>query len=376
MTRRVLRQGFSTGACAAAAAKGAAVMLNEQRHIESVTVDLPAGFSAVFPLHGQHFTTESAACFVVKDAGDDPDVTHGVEVHATVTRGRRETEDGSSVVIAGGKGIGKVTKPGLAVPIGEPAINPVPRRMIMEAMHEVFSPHPGLRTYVTISIPDGEERSRRTLNERLGIVGGLSILGTTGVVKPISHQAWTDTVDISLDVARAAGISVVVLSTGRTSERAAQNILQGKIPEGLPDEAFIMMGDHVEHSLEACGRRHFRTIILAAQFAKLVKIGCGYPQTHAGRSQLDLAQLASWGRRCGLDEGLAKRIECAGTAREALELPGDPAILAEITAEQALWHMRRRVPEAEIAILLVGYDGRRTWRFGEWPLQIKGEEMP
>jgi cobalt-precorrin-5B (C1)-methyltransferase len=244
MARKPLRSGFTTGACAAAAVLGAARMLKEQRRIEAVELLLPAGMKATFRLEGQVFDGEKASCFVVKDAGDDPDVTHGVEVHAEVTlnppsprssptRGEGvkithpgEGAGGPSVVIEGGAGIGKVTKPGLAVPVGEWAINPVPRRMITEAVLGVFPPDAArLMPHVVISIPDGEERAKRTLNARLGIVGGLSILGTSGIVRPISHQAWTDTLDAALDVALAGGCDSVVLSTGRTSEMAAQKVL-------------------------------------------------------------------------------------------------------------------------------------------------------
>jgi cobalt-precorrin-5B (C1)-methyltransferase len=370
---RKLRPGFTTGACAAAASLGAAHMLKEQRLLREVKIFLPAGFSASFRLEGQRFDEASAACFVVKDAGDDPDVTHGVEVHAEVKMtpppfGHPPCETGGDqggVIIEGGVGIGRVTKKGLAVPVGEWAINPVPRRMVEDALRAVFPRLPeGHTLRVVLSIPDGKERALRTLNERLGIVGGLSILGTTGVVKPISHRAWTDTLDVALDVALATGCETVVLSTGRTSELVVQKELS------LPEEAFIMMGDHVGHALEACHRRGFRHIVLAAQFAKLVKIGLGHAQTHAGNSRLELAKLALWARDCGLDEGMAKKIECANTAREVYEMTAEIAVVA---ADRALEQVRRRAPGAEAAILLAGYDGRQAGRFGAWPEGLERE---
>jgi cobalt-precorrin-5B (C1)-methyltransferase len=260
-------------------------MLIRQEVVNEVTIHLPAGLSATFELHGQRFDADAAACFVVKDAGDDPDVTNGAEVHARTTLvpfdslpfgSARRTECGLSgvearagIIISGGIGIGRATKPGLAVAPGEWAINPVPRRMIEEAVR-VVSPHNGMR--VEISIPDGAERAKKTLNARLGIVGGLSILGTSGIVRPLSAAAWTDTIDTALDVARACGCATVVLSTGRTSEMAAQNWLKSSPPQSplirgeakappltrgggggvtLPEEAYIMMGDHVAHSLRA-----------------------------------------------------------------------------------------------------------------------------
>ncbi len=368
MARKPLRSGFTTGACAAAAALGAARMLKEQRRLEEVELLLPAGVTATFRLNGQRFSAEAACCFVVKDAGDDPDVTHGVEVHAEVAF--VADAGAGQIIIEGGAGIGRVTKPGLAVPVGEWAINPVPRRMIGAAVRSVFPEPPvaGLLR-VTIAIPDGEERAKRTLNARLGIVGGLSILGTSGIVRPISHQAWTDTLDAALDVALAGGCTTVVLSTGRTSEMAAQGYLEKLGPgtrDPLPEEAFIMMGDHVGFALAACHRRGFPQVVLAAQFAKLVKIACGHAQTHVSASRLDLAQLAAWGRACGLDESLAKTIECANTAREAYLAAQDPAALAAVVAERALAQLRRWAPGASVAILLVGYDGETAGFYGDW----------
>ena len=379
-TTKTLRTGFTTGACAAAAALGAARMLREQERVAAVELWLPAGFSATFSLHGQAFDQHRARCFVIKDAGDDPDVTNGVEVQAEVAlagadprvcpsvgegpgqSGRIKGFGPPEVVIEGGLGIGRVTKKGLAVPVGEWAINPVPRRMIAEAVLGVFPPHASpLTPHVVISIPDGVERAKRTLNARLGIVGGLSILGTTGVVTPISHRAWTDTLEVALDVARAAGLDTVVFSTGRTSEAAAQRALP------LPEEAFVMMGDHVGYALEACHRRGMKNVILAVQFAKLVKIACGHDNTHAAASHLDLGRLAAWARACDLDDDAIKTIECAGTAREIFKEATHCAAIAAIAAERALTVARRRIPEAAVAVLLVGYDGAPPLRFGEWP---------
>ena len=204
MEKRQLRSGFTTGSCAAAAAKGAALLLRDGLPLAAVAIELPAGFTASFVLHGQQVTAGVASCFVIKDAGDDPDVTNGIELHAEI-----KATSGGGLEIVAGEGIGQVTKPGLAVAVGQPAINPVPRRMIEKALAEV-----------TLSIPDGRRRAEKTLNARLGILGGLSLLGTTGVVKPISHKAWTDTLEVALDVALAAGRMPVVLSTGRTSEAA------------------------------------------------------------------------------------------------------------------------------------------------------------
>lgn len=346
-----LRSGYTTGACAAAAALGAARMLKEQRLVEHVELDLPAGVTAHFLLGGQSFDCDRASCFVVKDAGDDPDVTDGVEMHATVTFATDSAQDkGASgpVEIIAGEGIGTVTKPGLPVAVGEPAINPVPRQMIEGAVRSVFIGRP---VTVTLSIPDGAKRSKRTLNERLGIMGGLSVLGTTGVVRPVSHRAWTDTIDVAIDVALASGHDRLILATGRTSEEAVRREFD------LPEEVFVMMGDHVGYALEACHRKGVPRIMVAAQFAKLLKVACGNRRTHVDSSRLDLGQLASWSRDAGLDDAEAEKIECANTAREILTTMPSADILGGLVAERALARLRSWAAGPEVSIMLVGYDG-------------------
>ncbi|HTP66405.1 MAG TPA: cobalt-precorrin-5B (C(1))-methyltransferase CbiD, partial [Geobacteraceae bacterium] len=201
MSKAALRYGYTTGACAAAAAKGAALMLRGQEIVEEVELVLPGDVFARFRLHGQKLGEGSASCYVIKDSGDDPDVTNGAEIHVSV---RADYFAARGIRIEGGAGVGRVTKPGLAVPVGEWAINPVPRRMIREVLKEVFAMRciPMALT-VTISIPNGKELAKKTLNARLGIIGGLSILGTTGIVRPVSAEAWTDTINAAIDVAVA-----------------------------------------------------------------------------------------------------------------------------------------------------------------------------
>ncbi|HEY5673990.1 MAG TPA: cobalt-precorrin-5B (C(1))-methyltransferase [Malonomonas sp.] len=350
MEKRQLRSGFTTGACAAAAAKGAALLLRDGPPVASVVLQLPAGFAASFNLHGQATAPEQASCFVIKDAGDDPDVTHGIELHATITR-----TSGVGLLIVAGVGIGQVTKPGLAVAVGLPAINPVPRRMIEQAVAEVFPDETGLR--LTLSIPDGELRAEKTLNARLGILGGLSLLGTTGVVKPISHKAWTDTLEVALDVALAAGQRPAVLSTGRTSELAARQYFN------LPEECFVMMGDHIGYTLQACHRKGIPAVALAAQFAKLLKIACGHPQTHVRHSQLDLGPLLKWAIEIGLDAAERQKLELANTARQVFETCGVDSPLVTRVAQEALSIWQQQVPGAEFSILLVDYQGQVAKRY-------------
>jgi cobalt-precorrin-5B (C1)-methyltransferase len=344
MAKRELRCGFTTGACAAAAAKGAALLLRDGA-AATAEIALPAGFSAEFVLHGQGLDDGAARCFVIKDAGDDPDVTHGIELHA-----RLQQTAGNNLEIIAGTGIGRVTKPGLAVAVGMPAINPVPRQMIEQAIAEVFPAATGLQ--LTLSIPDGEQRAAKTLNARLGILGGLSLLGTTGVVRPLSHRAWTDTLEVAIDVALAAGASPVVLSTGRTSELAAQQHFS------LPDEAFVMMGDYIGYTLEACHRKGVPKLALSAQFAKLLKIACGHPQTHVRHSQLDLTQLLKWAKEIGLDAVECQQLELANTARQVFTECSADSPLIERVGREALSVCQEQLPGADVSILLINYHGQ------------------
>lgn len=352
MGERKLRHGYTTGACAAAAAKGAARMLREQRLVEEVEIVLPLGERVTFLLQGQELDDSAASCFVVKDAGDDPDVTNGAEIHARVRREPLNRSGARTMVfVDGGRGVGTVTKPGLGVGVGNPAINPVPMRMITEGVKEEFSVVclPQV-LYVTISIPNGEDLAKKTLNARLGIVGGISILGTTGIVRPISAKAWTDTLDAALDVARACGCDTVVLSTGRTSELAAQKA------DPLPEEAFVMMGDHVGYALRACARKGVRHVILAGQFAKLLKIACGHEQTHVSSSELDLQMLAEWLRESGSRSPVPGPWSRYNTARQVLEESGHDPLLVELVCTRAREAARRLAPSLDIKVLLAGYD--------------------
>jgi cobalt-precorrin-5B (C1)-methyltransferase len=371
-----LRTGYTTGACATAAARGAALMLSGQSLIREVTIELPAGVSATFKLEGQHFSPSNASCFVIKDAGDDPDITNGAEVHAVVSLNHSSspsTEEGNTIVITGGRGIGKATKPGLAIAPGEWAINPVPRRMIEEAVRAVIR---DTALNVEISIPDGELRAKKTLNARLGILGGLSILGTTGIVRPISAKAWTDTIDTALDVARACGCETVVFSTGRTSELAVQN--QFKVQgsrfevenqatnheprtlsfEPLPEEAYVMMGDHIAHALRSARQRDFIRPVIACQFAKLVKIACGYENTHAAASEMDLVRLREWAEEASFPQPLLDTIASANTAREIAVLTCfDPALMA-LVAQKAFRAAQSHAAGGDPAFIVADYSGR------------------
>ncbi len=307
-----LRSGFTTGSCAAAAAKAAALALLEGIFPEEIAIPFPDGSRKSFRIHACKTAEGDATASVIKDAGDDPDVTNGAEIIATVSSGRKRQAGGNCVLLGNirlcrGPGVGQMTKPGLAVSVGEPAINPVPRQMICQAVREVTGSE---KLTVIISVAGGEELALRTLNSRLGIVGGLSILGTTGIVRPISADAWTATIKASLDVAREAGLSEVVLSTGRTSEKGAQQLLN------LPEEAYAMMGDYLEFSLKEAAQRGFSTVHLAGMWAKIMKAALRIPQTHVRHGALEVADGARLLASLGAEGALLEKFAQANTARE------------------------------------------------------------
>ena len=314
-----LRSGYTTGACAAAAAKAAVLCLYQRVVVQEVEIPFPDTSRVVFPVVQSAFQNGSARAAVIKDAGDDPDVTNGARIEVEVAGDLRESDHAGTITIKGGQGVGVVTKRGLAVAVGEPAINPVPRKMIREAvregMAEVGAEAQSLT--LTVSIVDGEKLAEQTLNKRLGIVGGLSVLGTTGIVKPISAKAWTDTISTSMDVARAAGLDQIILSTGRTSERAVEQVLQ------LPEESLIMMGDYLHYSLEAAKQHGFITIHLAGMWAKILKCALEIPQTHVRNGALEVDQAIRFIQDCGASETIIERLKGANTAREIYVRLGD-----------------------------------------------------
>ncbi len=316
--KRRLRSGYTTGACAAAAAKAATVLLFHGHTPTEVHIPFPDGSRVSFPVQSCTRKGNSARCSVVKDAGDDPDVTNGAEIVAVVSR--RPNQPGAGVeriAIIGGRGVGLVTKPGLAVAVGQPAINPVPLAMIRQAVGEGadgVKPVPGETIEVCIEVPAGELLATKTLNRRLGIIGGISILGTTGIVQPISAAAWTATIAAAMDVAAAVGIEEIVLSTGRTSERSVETLLQ------VPEEALIMMGDYLDFALREAGARRFRAIHMAAMWAKLIKGAMGIGQTHVRHGMLSVPDICTFLTGHGIAPSLIGALQRAHTARDMLEM--------------------------------------------------------
>lgn len=306
-----LRSGYTTGACAAAAAKAAAFLLKEGHKMHQVEIPFPDGSRHRFALFTTHTDDQGVTVSVIKDAGDDPDVTNGAEICARASWNKPATGPiitGENVMILGGKGVGHATKKGLAAQVGEPAINPTPRRMIKEAVQEVENKR---TIYITISIPKGEELAEKTLNKRLGILNGISILGTTGIVHPISAEAWQATIEASINVARQAGLNDIVLSTGRTSERGAEKLLQ------LPEEAYAMMGDYLAFSLHAAAQGGFTRIHVAGMWAKIIKAALQVPQTHVRNGALEVHDAAQLLIQQGItDPHQHQQLQEANTARE------------------------------------------------------------
>jgi cobalt-precorrin-5B (C1)-methyltransferase len=352
-----LKEGFSTGACAAAAAKAAATLAADPfvPGINRVTIPFPNGARHSFTVSrwGRSGDIEAWAC-VVKHAGDDPDITDGAEI---VSRVKIISSDaaGKSIMILGGEGVGRVTKPGLAIPPGSPAINPVPRKMIRQAVAEAID-RPGFEAEVTVSVPKGEELAARTLNHRLGIVGGISILGTTGIVKPISAEAWCATIRCSMDVCLAAGLDQVVLATGRTSERAAQHLFD------LPEEAYVSMGDYIIFSLKEASKRPFRQVHLASQWSKLIKMAMGWEQTNVKHGVLNTREALAFLTSLVPDVSF-EPISSANTVREIFILMKDLGLeRGKVTGAVCYEAFRRLKPvllsDQDLMIHLVSYSGK------------------
>ncbi len=323
-----LRRGWTTGACATAAARAAFAALLTGRFPDPVTIRLPGGQTPSFPLALAEQASGTARAGIVKDAGDDPDVTHGALIVAELAW----AAPGSGIVFHSGEGVGIVTRPGLPLAVGEPAINPAPRAMIREQLNDVAEANgaPPPDVLVTIAIPGGERLAEKTMNRRLGIVGGLSVLGTTGVVVPYSCASWIHAIHRGIDVARAAGIRHIAAATGTTSEKAVQRLY------GLPEHALIDMGDFVGGTLKYLRRHPVPRLTLAGGFAKLAKLAAGHLDLHSSRSRVDVAMLAALLADAG---GAPEAVAAAAqrdSAAEILDLAGPlgPA-LAELVARRA-----------------------------------------
>ena len=322
-----LRRGWTTGACATAAATAAYSALVSGDFPDPVTVHLPNGQSPAFALAREETGDGFARAAIVKDAGDDPDVTHGALVVATV----RKAATGTGVTFKAGTGVGTVTLPGLPLPVGEPAINPVPREMMRHAVAEVAASLGDTGDVeIEISIPGGATLAAKTWNPRLGIVGGLSILGTTGVVIPFSCSAWIHSIHRGIDVARASNLVHVAACTGSTSERAVQAL------HALPDIAMLDMGDFAGGVLKYLRAHPLPRLTIGGGFGKLCKLGAGHLDLHSERSQVDLDWLAETALACGGDDALVAAVRTTHSAGQALALARAAGVpLADAVAVRA-----------------------------------------
>ncbi|QES10663.1 cobalt-precorrin-5B (C(1))-methyltransferase [Streptomyces venezuelae] len=308
-----LRPGWTTGACATAATTAAYTALLTGGFPDPVAITLPKGQTPSFALTAESLDAGAgtAMAAVTKDAGDDPDVTHGAVIRATV----RLLPAGSGVVFRAGEGVGTVTLPGLPLDVGEPAINPVPRQLMREHVAAVAERHGGSGDVeITVSVDNGAEIARSTWNPRIGILGGLSILGTTGVVVPYSCSAWIDSIRRGVDVARAGGLTHVAGCTGSTSERTVAGLYD------LPEIALLDMGDFAGAVLKYIRRHPVDRLTICGGFAKLSKLAAGHLDLHSARSQVDKAFLAELARTGGASPALAAEIAAANTGLAALRL--------------------------------------------------------
>ncbi len=360
--KRALRTGWTTGATAAAAAKAAAVLLAGGEAPAAVEIPLPQPFRgsdrATLPVARCGREGPGAVAVVVKDGGDDPDVTHGAEIVVGLVPA---AEPG--VAFVAGPGVGTVTKPGLGLEVGGPAINPVPRRMIAAAVGEVLD-LAASGVVCTISVPGGEQLAKKTTNPRLGILGGISILGTTGVVRPFSTASWRASVLQAVDVVAATGLRAVVLSTGGRTERAARRLL----PD-LPETCFVEVGDFTGAALRRAVERGVGDVVFVGMVGKLTKLAAGVLMTHWTKSRVDPDVLAGLAAHAGVDAATVERVREANTARHAFEIlgPGERRVWDALCARVAanLERFTEGALRAEVA--LVDFEGEPVGATGGLP---------
>jgi cobalt-precorrin-5B (C1)-methyltransferase len=349
--KEMLRTGYTTGTSATAAAKAALLSIINQTKIENVDVKLPKGSFIKIPIHLCQFDQERAKCSVIKDGGDDPDVTHGAEIIVDLSF----TDKINEIEIDGGEGVGIVTKPGLGLEINKAAINPVPKKMINENLKEItykYSLKKGVK--VIISVPKGKELGPKTDNPRIGIVNGISILGTSGIVIPFSTASYAASIRQNLDVAIAMGNDTVVLTTGGRSEDFAKKIVD------LPEHCFVQMGDFSGYTIQQCAKKEIKKAYVVGFIGKLAKMAAGVKQTHVKGSKVDMNFLAELARKCNADERTIDSIEKANTARHVSEIiiQNNVRGFFEEICNETYKHMRKHSEEkVPLDVILFDFDG-------------------
>jgi cobalt-precorrin-5B (C1)-methyltransferase len=350
-----LRTGYTTGTSASAATKAALLTLISAKIYNTIDVFLPKGKIATLPIAWTRTNpdNQSVTCAVIKDGGDDPDVTHGAEICSTVSL----TNNKGLIEIDGGIGVGRVTRPGLGLEIGSAAINPVPKKMIE---HTVFDSAKSLLSQngikVIISVPKGGELAKKTDNPRLGIVGGISILGTTGIVFPYSTASFAASIRQSLDVAISLGTDIVVLTTGGRSEDFIK-----KVYDYLPDYAFIQMGDFSGYTIKQCTNRSIKKIIIAGFIGKLTKMAMGIKQTHVRGSHISIEFMANLANKCVDSKEIINEIRKANTARHVSEIISQYNIknffnlICKHVSAEMYKHSNNSI---EIVVIMFNFDGK------------------
>jgi cobalt-precorrin-5B (C1)-methyltransferase len=359
--KRLLRTGYTTGTCAAAATKAALSALVSGDKLPKVNVSLPKDKHIVIDIAWIKFVNEkSVTASVIKDGGDDPDVTNGAEIWSTVSL----LESSNKIMIDGGIGVGRVTKPCLGLEIGKAAINPTPLKMINQAIGEILEKQQKNRygLSILISVPKGEEIAKRTDNPRLGIIGGISILGTTGIVIPYSTASFAASIRQSIDVSIAMGSDSVILTTGGRSEDFARSIFGNSVA----DHAYIQIGDFIGFTIKQCAIKKIKKAYVLGFIGKLTKMAMGVKQTHVKGSNVDMNFLATLANRCGANNDLVKKIKLANTARHVGELIDQSGLsmFYDVLCEEVYNHLSKDSPsDLHIKIILLDFTGKVIGNF-------------
>ena len=346
-----LRTGYTTGTSATAAAKAALLSIINQTKIENVDVKLPKGSFIKIPIYLCQFDKNGSKCSVIKDGGDDPDVTHGAEIVVELSF----TDKINEIEIDGGEGVGIVTKPGLGLELNKAAINPVPKKMINENLREIIDKYllkKGIK--VIISVPKGKELGPKTDNPRIGILNGISILGTSGIVIPFSTASYAASIRQNIDVAIAMGNDTVVLTTGGRSEDFAKKIVD------LPEHCFVQMGDFSGYTIQQCARKEIKKAYVVGFIGKLAKMAAGVKQTHVKGSKVDMNFLAELAKKCNANEITIESIKKANTARHVSEIIIENNVKGffEEICNETYRHMRKHSEEkVPLDVILFDFDG-------------------
>ena len=350
--KKNLKTGYTTGSSATAAAKAGILSIINQKKVINVDITLPKGSTIQIPIQSCNFNSQKSNCVVIKNGGDDPDVTHGAEIIVDL----EITKNIDEIEICGGIGVGIVTKPGLGLEINKPAINPVPKKMIIQNLREVavtILQKNGIK--VTISVPKGKELGPKTDNPRLGIKDGISILGTSGIVIPFSTASYAASIRQNLDVAIAMGENTVVLTTGGRSEDFAKKIVD------LPEHCFVQMGDFSGYTIQQCNKKNIKKAFVVGFIGKLAKMAAGVKQTHVKGSKVDMNFLSEIAKNAGASEKIIQKIREANTARHVSEIIQENSIegFFELICSETYKHMKKHSESTvSIEVILFDFDGK------------------